>query len=98
MSCKVKCMEGWLLIDGCVSGNGGLPGHQAHTTHPCPHHGAGCPRLLLSGHTLLPVLVGGSGPLFLNKARPSPPPPTPLPASLEINSDLAMSLDILSEN
>lgn len=27
-----------------------------------------------------------------------PSPPTPLPASLEINSDLAMSLDILSEN
>lgn len=92
MSREVKHTKGCLVIGGCVRGNGGPEASPETPTHIHPTGQAvPTPPAWSGSHSAAPR---GSRFLFHNKVRPT----HPLPASSEGVSDLAVSLDILSEN
>lgn len=92
MSREVKHAEACLVIRGCVMGNGGPEASPETPTHVHPAGQAvPTPSAWSGSHSATPRR---SRFLFHNKAGPT----QPLPASSEGDSDLAVSLDILSEN
>lgn len=92
MSREVKHAEGCLVMSGCVRGYGGPEASPETATHVHPAGQAvPTPSAWSGSHSAAPRR---SRFLFHTKAGPT----HPLPASSEGDPDLAVSLDILSEN
>lgn len=92
--CWVEAKEGAWSGPQCLHTWKWWPGsHQVNTTYLSPPSGR-LSHLSLSGHDFIPTLLGSPGSTSLVK----PDPTCPIPASLEIHSNSAVSLDILSEN
>lgn len=96
MACKMKRAEECLVTDGSINGKDDLratKGMMLTLTHLPPPSRAGSSHLILPGHGSFPP-SGEVQVLFLNEGRSYLPVTSPL----EIYSNSAMSLDILSEN